>query len=137
MRRVLVLGALAAASSGCGCGTKHHEPRVSATPVTEQVRQALLSALKMPTLADPHAAQRPRLPFVDVTACSGPASGGAGRYLCATRPRGRDGIRSITVNVTRDGKWSTQSRPVTVAVHGHRTSSANFGLFGFGIRLRS
>jgi hypothetical protein len=138
MRCVLMLlGALAAAASGCGGGAKHQEGGVPAPPVTEQVRQALLDALRNPALPEMRAAQRPRLPFVGVTACTGPTGGGAGRYECATRPRGRHGIRSITVNVTPDGKWSTQSLAVDARVHGHRTSAVNFGLGGVGIQVPS
>lgn len=135
MCRVLMLvGALTAAASGCG-GTNHQEGGVPRPTVTEQVRQALLDASKSPALPDMSAAQRPRLPFVGVTACTGPTGGGAGRYECATRPRGRHGLRSITVNVTRDGKWSTQSLPVAAKVHGQRTSVVNLGLWGLGIRV--
>jgi hypothetical protein len=135
MRRVLMLlGALAAVTSGCGGGAKQQEGGVPTPPVTDQVRQALLDALKNPALPDVSAEQRPRLPFVTVTACTGPTGGGAGRYECATSPRGRHGIRSITVNVTRDGKWSTQPVTTDARSHGH-TSAVNFGLAGFGIRI--
>jgi hypothetical protein len=133
----MLLCASAAAASGCGADAKHQDRGAPAPAVAEQVRQALLGALKNAALPDMQAAQRPRLPFVGVTACTGPTAGRAGRYECTTRPRGRYGIRSITVNVTRDGTWSTQSLPMVARVHGHRTSAANFGLWGVGIQLPS
>jgi hypothetical protein len=136
-RVLMLLGVIAAVASGCGGGTKQQEGGVPTPPVTDQLRQALLDALKNPALPDMSAAHRPRLPFVAVTTCTGPIGGGAGRYECATSPRGRHGIRSITVNVARDGKWSTQPLAVHATVHGHRTGAVNFGLWGFGIRLPS
>jgi hypothetical protein len=138
MRHLLMLlGALAAVATGCGGGTKRQEGGVPTPPVTDQVRQALLDALKNPAVPDMRAAQRSRLPFVTVTACAGPTGGGAGRYECATSPRGRHGIRSITVNVTRDGRWSTQAPSSHARLHGDRTAAVNFGLSGFGIRVPS
>ena len=139
MRRALIgLDALAAlvVAAGCGGGTTREQANVATPPVTEQVRQALRDSLKGPVLPDMTTAQHPRLPFVAVAGCTGPTGGGAGRYECATTPRGGHGIRSITVEVRRDGRWSTQPLTVQARVHGHRATAVT-SVWGFGIRLPS
>jgi hypothetical protein len=119
---------------GCGGGSGHQRTGVPSPPVTEQVRQALLDALHHPSPPTMTDAQRPRLPFTAVAACSGPKSGGVGRYRCVTTPRGTDGIRSVLVRVRSDGQWSTQPLTVTARLHGHRTRAVT-GLWGVGIQM--
>jgi hypothetical protein len=139
MHRVLLaLGALAASTVaiGCGGGATHHQTSAPPSAVTEQVRQALVDSLKNPALPDMATAQRLRLPYLAVGACTGLAGGRAGRYKCETTPRGSRGIRSITVQVAPDGTWSTQPLPVEARVHGHQTTAVT-SVWGFGIRIPS
>jgi hypothetical protein len=111
----------------CGGGGHHN---ASPAPVAEQVRQALLDALTHPALPALNTARRPQLPYVGVSVCVGPAHGGAGRYRCTTTPRGRRGLRSITVRVKPDGSWSTEA----VKVRGQRSAGVT-SIWGVGIRL--
>ena len=135
MRRELIaLGALLIAGGCGGGGPRHSPPRAATPPVAQQVRAALLESLSRPALPDMTTAQRPHLPFVAISACSGPAGGAAGRYRCATTPRGRRGLRSVTVQVKRDGTWSTQ--PLTVTLRGRRTTAVT-SVWGTGIRMPS
>jgi hypothetical protein len=78
--------------------------------------------------------QQPQLPYTAVTSCAGPRAGGAGRYRCATTPRGARGVRSVTVLVGRDGQWS--SEPLTIAVtHRGHPIGARTAVWGVGIRF--
>jgi hypothetical protein len=122
--------------SACGGGgTKHDQPH-TAQPVSEQVRQALVDALKSPALLDMSPAQRPRLPYVGVGVCVGPQQGGVGRYRCTTTPRGPHGVHSISVQVRRDGAWSTQPLTVRATLYG-RPTTAETSVWGAGIHLPS
>ena len=104
-------------------------------PVAQQVRRALLDALGNPVPSgQPVAAGRPRLPFVAVSACTGPPGGAVGTYHCATTPRGPRGVRAVTVDVEASGKWSTRPVPVQTTLNGHR-SSAVTAVWGVGLRL--
>ena len=136
MARALLASAAVIAAllmTACAGGTKH-DPSDTAQPVSEQVRQALVDALDHPALPDMSAAQRPRLPYVDVGVCVGPSGGGAGRYRCTTTPRGPDGVRSISVQVGHDGAWSTQPLTVRATLHGRSTTAAT-SVWGTGIHL--
>jgi hypothetical protein len=122
--------------SACGGGAKQGVTRTAPSPVSEQIREALSESLNGPALPDMATAQRPRLPFVAVTRCAGPSGGGAGRYECATKPRGSRGIRSVAVDVRRDGSWSTQQLTVQTGLRAHR-SAAVTSVWGVGIRISS
>jgi hypothetical protein len=132
----ILLGAAAATVGlgGCGGGSHPRDAGVRARPVAEQLRQALTDSLKAPALPDMVSVRRPRLPFVAVSGCTGPAAGAAGRYTCATTPRGRRGVRSVAVHVRSDGSWSTDPIPVQATLHGHGTTAVT-GIWGAGIRL--
>jgi hypothetical protein len=134
-RALMALGALAATTLASACGGgKHQQSSAPTPPVIEQVRQALLDSLKIPALPDMTTDQHPLLPYTAVGACVGPTGGGAGRYQCATTPRGRRGVRSITVQVRGDGEWSTQPLTVWATLHGRRTTAAT-SLWGTGIHI--
>jgi hypothetical protein len=129
---VAVIAALLVTACGGGA-TKKAQPD-EARSVSQQVRQALLDALKKPALPDMSAAQRPRLPYIAVGSCVGPPQGGAGGYRCTTTPRGPHGVRSITVQVERGGAWSTQPPTVRATLNG-RPMTAATAVWGAGIQL--
>ena len=85
-------------------------------------------------LPAPAGLARPPLPYAAVLTCHGPAAGGAGVYLCTTRPRGPQGIRTVTVDVTPAGVWSTRQTTVRVTRRGRAVTAAQV-LWGWGIRL--
>jgi hypothetical protein len=124
---VMVIGA-------CGGPGPRRESPASARSVSEQVRQALLGVLESPALPQMATARRPRLPYSAVRACVGPPQGSAGRYRCATTPRGPRGVRSVAVQVRSDGEWSTQPLPVETTVSGH-SATAVTSVWGTGIQL--
>lgn len=132
------LGSIAVAFAAgvlLGCGGKSSPATPSAgppPPVAVQVRDALMGALRQP--AAPLAAQRARLPYRSVAACTGPAAGGAGRYRCHTTPRGRHGLRELAVDVRADGTWSTAPVPVSSMFRGHRRPAVS-SIWGTGIRM--
>ena len=118
-----------------GCGGSHRTPRAPAPPaVAEQVREALLGALGSPALTGMTPAQQPQLPYTAVTSCRGPRAGGAGRYRCATTPRGDKGVRSVAVRVRRSGQWSSEPLTIAVTHRGHRIG-ARMAVWGVGIRF--
>jgi hypothetical protein len=131
------LGLIAAALTagllpGCGGKRGSAAPAAAPPPVAVQVRDALMGALRQP--AAPLAAQRTRLPYRSVAACTGPAAGGAGRYRCHTTPTGRHGLREVAVDVRADGTWSTAPVPVTRMFRGHRRPAVS-SIWGTGIRM--
>lgn len=138
MRRVLVvvgLGSAAALVGACG-GASQQRPPVppSATPVAEQVRDALRASLHNQPTVSGVATPRPRLPYAAVRACTGPAAGAQGAYRCSTTPFGPRGVRTVIVDVRRDGKWATRPIPVQTTIRGRRTTAMT-GVWGFGLRM--
>jgi hypothetical protein len=138
MRRVLLgVGVVAAAAlvGGCGGGGQQRLPTPSsAPPVADQLRDALQAALHDQATASAIAEPRPRLPYAAVSSCMGPARGAAGTYRCATTPFGPRGVGTVTVDVQRDGKWSTRPIPVQTTIRGRRTT-ATTTVWGFGVRV--
>ena len=144
MRRGFLVFALASAALVSSCGgteRSNHARRHAAAPapVAVQVRNGLREALHVPARTGQvaprlTAAQARPLPFVAVEGCRGPRAAGPGMYVCTTRPRRKDGVSTVIVDVAATGAWST--RPVTVAVtlHGHRVTSAQ-RVVGSGIRF--
>ena len=121
---------LATVSSGvavvvalAGCGGASDQPTTAAAvpPVSDQVHDALTSAL---------AHSRPeRLPFAAVGACTGPAAGGPGSYRCQTTPKPRHGVSEVRVAVHADGTWATPPMQVTGVINGHQRPATS-GLWG-------
>jgi hypothetical protein len=132
MQRLLrIAGAVLAPLLLLGCGADHRSAGPHAAPpppVAVQVRDALVTALHQP------AAPRARLPYRAVAGCTGPATGGAGRYRCHTTPRGEHGLRELAVDVRADGTWSTAPVPVTSVLRGHRRPAVS-SVWGTGIRM--
>jgi hypothetical protein len=123
---------VAAVLGGCGGSHRSAGPAAAPPPVADQVRDALMNALREP--AAPLAAQRTRLPYRAVAGCTGPSAGGAGRYRCRTAPRGPHGLRELAVDVRADGTWSTAPVPVSRMFRGHRRPAVS-SVWGTGIRL--
>jgi hypothetical protein len=107
--------------AGCGGASQEQAASTSVLPVSVQVHDALTSALR-------HSPPR-RLPYVAVAACTGPATGGAGRYRCQTTPRPQRGVREVKVVVRSNGTWSTSPMPVVGVINGHHATAMS-GLWG-------
>jgi hypothetical protein len=133
-RTIVIVAVLASApaAGGCGDGGQATRPAPQPPTVARQVHDALQGTLDQAAPGLPSG--RPRLPFVAVGSCTGPAAGGPGSYRCATTPRGARGVRAISVDGRADGTWASEQFRVVTTLHGRRTPGRS-AVWGTGIRL--